>query len=260
MRSPSSSAVLSDVRESSGIDRPRTAPLSEGRAVPHNFYCTIAIIVAVVVAIGFGRTVDAGLVHSRSARPFILYLHVAIFTSWVLIFIAQAGLVRFRRLAWHKRFGIAGGVLGAFMPLVGMWTAVVMTRVHRAETHSDTAGEAFLIVSVFDMLAFAVTFALAIYWRRRGEYHRRMMLMASCGLTVAAFARFPLWLMPRNFWYVYVDALILAGPVRDWIIMRRVHPVYQYGLPALAVGQATTMWIYVSRAPAWIAIAHALLG
>jgi hypothetical protein len=65
--------------------------------------------------------------------------------------------------------------------------------------------------------------------------------------------------MPDHAWYAGVDTLILAGAARAWIVTRRVHPAYLYGLPALALGQATTMWIYLSGAPAWIAIAHALL-
>jgi len=224
-----------------------------------NFYCGIAFTVALVVAFGFGRTVDARLFHADSPRPVILYVHVAMFTGWVVIFVAQVALVRFRRVAWHKRLGIAGGVLGSLMPIVGGWAALVMTRLHRAENHSDTAGEAFLIVSFFDMVAFAFIFGLAIYWRRRPEYHRRLMLMATCGLTVAAFARFPHWLVPDNSWYVFVDALILLALGRDLLVMRRAHPVYLYGLPALILGQTMTMWIYLSRQAVWLAIAHALL-
>lgn len=65
--------------------------------------------------------------------------------------------------------------------------------------------------------------------------------------------------MPDNAWHVGVGALILGGAARDWIVIRRVHPVYLYGLPALALGQAATIWIYRSGAPAWVTIAHALL-
>ena len=74
-----------------------------------------------------------------------------------------------------------------------------------------------------------------------------------------AFARFPGWLMPDDAWYLGVDVLILAAAVRDWLTMNRVHPVYRYGLPALMLGQMTTMWIYRSGAPTWTAIAGALL-
>jgi hypothetical protein len=227
-------------------------PRAEG-----SFYLGMALAVAFVVAYGFGRTVNARLLHPRSPRPWILYAHVALFTTWVLLFIMQAALVRFRRVDWHRRLGLAGVVVGGLMPPVGIATAIVTTRLNRAG--SNTGGEAFLIVSFFDMLAFAVMFGLAIYWRRRPEYHRRLMLIASCGLAVAAFARFPNWLMPHNAWYFGVDALILAGVVRDWIVTRRLSRVYLYGLPALALGQAATTWIYLSRAPAWVAIARALL-
>ena len=89
-------------------------------------------------------------------------------------------------------------MLGGLLPLIGIATALTMTRLNRAESDADVDGEAFLIVSLFDMLAFAVIFGLAVYWRRRPEYHRRLMLMATCGLTVAAFARFPQWLVPSH--------------------------------------------------------------
>jgi hypothetical protein len=217
----------------------------------------MAIAIVLVVAFGFGRTVNEGLLHPPSPRPPILFLHAAVFTAWVLLFATQAVLVRFDRVGWHRGLGLAGVALGGLVPVVGIATALAMTRLHRAE--GATGGEAFLIVSFFDMLAFAVTFGLAIWWRGRPEYHRRLMLMASCGLTVAAFARFPSWLMPDNAWYVGVDALIGAGVARDWIVLRSVHPVYQYGIPVLVLGQTTTMWIYLSGSPAWTAIAHSLL-
>jgi hypothetical protein len=217
----------------------------------------MALAVALVVAIGFGPTVNTRLFRPPLPRPRILYLHVALFTAWVLFFTTQAALVRSRRIAWHRRLGLGGIVLGTLMPIVGIATALAMTRLHRAESNSN--GEAFLIVSFFDMLAFAFTFGLAVFWRRRPEHHRRLMLMASCGLTAAAFARFPTCLVPDNAWYVGVDALILIGAVRDWIVMRRVHAVFLCGVPALVLGQAMTMWIYLSGARVWLAIARALL-
>lgn len=236
-------------------------PVPPGTAAParadRNFHLWVAMTIALVVAFGFGQTVKEGLFRPPSPRPPILFLHVAVFTAWVLLFATQAALVRTGRIAWHRGLGLAGVVLGALVPVVGIATALAMTRLHRAE--GTTGGEAFLIVSLFDMLAFGVTFGLAIHWRGRPEYHRRLMLMASCGLTVAAFARFPSWLMPRNAWYLAVDTLVFAGVARDWIVVGRVHAVYRYGVPALALGQAVTMWVYLSRAPAWVGIEHVLL-
>jgi hypothetical protein len=218
----------------------------------------MAIAVAVVVALGFGPTARERLLHSPTPIPGILHIHAAVFTSWVLLLLLQSGLVRVGRVVWHRRLGLLAVVLGTAMPFLGLATAIITTRIHRAE--GDTGGDAFLIVSCFDMLAFAITFGLAVFWRRRPEYHRRLMVMASCGLTVAAFARLPDWLMPHNAWYLGVDALLLTAVLMDWAVLRRVHPVHRYGVPLLMVGQATAMWIYTTNAQFWLPIARALLA
>lgn len=229
------------------------------RRLARTFYLAIALTIAVVVVLGFGPTLNARLIHPLSPRPFILHLHVALFISWVLIFIAQTALVRGRRIDWHMRLGLLGVAIGAVMPVIGVATALAMTRLEASAGAPRVEGEAFLAVSFFDMVAFAITFWLAVGLRRRRDYHRRLMLMASCGLTVAAFARFPSSLMPTNAWYLGVDGLILAALVSDLVAERRVHPVYAFGLPVLMIGQATAMWIYLSRAPGWLTIARAFL-
>jgi hypothetical protein len=220
------------------------------------FYLGIALVIADIVAAGFGPTLEVKLIHPPSPRPGVLYFHAVLFTLWILLFVVQAALVTFRRIAWHRWLGMFGVVLGATIPVLGVTTAVKLTRLRVAQ---GSASESSLIVPFFDMFAFTVAFGLAVYWRRSPEYHRRLMLIATCGLTVAALARLPSWLVPDNAYYVGVDALILAAAARDWILMRRVHPVYLYGLPTLALSQAAVMWIQLTAAPAWVAIAHILL-
>jgi hypothetical protein len=39
------------------------------------------------------------------------------------------------------------------------------------------------------MVCFTLPFALAIRWRNRPAYHRRLLLVATCALTAAAFGR-----------------------------------------------------------------------
>ena len=51
------------------------------------FYFFMALLIALVVAYGFSRTVNAGLIHPPSPRPTVLYLHAMIFTAWVALFI-----------------------------------------------------------------------------------------------------------------------------------------------------------------------------
>lgn len=232
------------------------------RVQPHavkrdRFYFWIALTIAIVVGVGFLPTINSKLFHPATSLPPILYIHAAVFTAWVVLFFVQAALVMQRRVPLHRRLGKIGAVLGGLIPVVGILTALAMTKFSVAQ--GRVAAERLLILPLFDMLAFTAAFALALYWRARPEFHRRSMLIATCGLTAAAFARFPNWLVPRNYFYIAVDALILAGVARDWLATHRIHAVYRYGLPALIAGQSTVMWILVSRPPTWLAIAHSLV-
>jgi hypothetical protein len=205
-------------------------------------YFTLSLMIVMVVAFGFGQTIDNALIHAPSPRPWILYVHIVFFTSWILLFAAQAALVRSKRVVWHRRLGAVGVLLGTAMPLVAIGAVFAMKNLHATEGHVASATS--LVIPFFDMLAFSTTFGLAIRWRRRPEYHRRLMLIATCAITSAAFARFPSWLMPDNCFYLGVDALILVAIAWEWIATHRIHLVFRLGLPILVIGQGLTMCIF----------------
>ena len=215
----------------------------------------MALLIAAIVAYGFGRTLDAKLIHPPTPRSAILYVHAILFASWVALFIAQTALVRQHLVRWHRRLGMAGLVLGTAMPFVGAATAVVTTKINLQS--GDRSAGAFLIFPFAYMVAFGVLFGLAAINRKRPEFHRRLMLTATCTLTVAAFARFPHF--PIGVWDVCVDALILLGVGRDWIVTGLLHPVYRYALPALIVLQIATNATFFTGAAWWLPIAHVLL-
>jgi hypothetical protein len=214
------------------------------------FYPMMGLTIALVAVIGFSRTVVAGLIN-RPSPPILLYIHVPLFVGWVTLFIVQGLLVNRKRIKLHRRLGVVGLVIGALMPPVTLGLKL-------ADGHSDDDG--FLIVTMFDLLAFALPFWLAMYWRRRADYHRRLMLMATCSIASAAFARWPDWAVPQNGWYLGVDLLLAIAMARDAMIERSIHPVYRYGVPLLVTGQMVVMFIYVSEMPAWISVANRIFG
>lgn len=216
-----------------------------------NFFLAMALLVLAVVVTGFSRTIDANLFHPDRPRPAILWLHAALFSSWVLLFVVQAALVRVLRAQWHRRFGITAAVLGCALPLLGTGAAIFMTHWRHVQ---EADGLAFLAVSFYDMGAFAANFALALICRKRPDWHKRFMLMAHCSLTSAAFARFPPALMPGPYWYVAVDCLILLGMLRDLLVDRRVHPTYLRTLPCMALAQAAAMYLYLAAPPWWVGL------
>ena len=48
------------------------------------FYFFMSLLIAVVVVCGFSRTVDQNLIHPALPRPFLLYIHAAVFSGWVV--------------------------------------------------------------------------------------------------------------------------------------------------------------------------------
>ncbi len=207
-----------------------------------SLYFALSLTIVAVVAFGFGQTIDDALIHAPSPRPWILYVHIVLFAGWILLFTTQSALIRSKRLAWHRRLGAVGVLLGTLMPFVAIGAVFAMKHLHATEGHIVSANT--LMVPFFDMLAFSTSFGLAIRWRHRPEYHRRLMLIATCTITAAAFARFPSWLVPDNCFYLGVDSLILVAIAWEWFDTRRVHLVYRYALPALITGQAVTMCIF----------------
>ena len=225
------------------------------------FYFLMSTLIAGLVIYGFSLTIGRNLIHPTVPRPRILFVHAATFFAWVVLFVGQTALIQTKHVRWHRRLGLAGLVLGVAIPLVGIATALAMARFNVLHgVHGAEHAAAFLIIPINDMVAFGVAFALAIWWRKKPEFHRRLMLVATCCLTAAAFARFPFITIPEIRWYGGVDVLILLGVLHDLVVLRKVHAVYCYAVPLIVLGQVATMSFFLRHTPQWMLIAHWLIG
>jgi hypothetical protein len=228
------------------------------RLLDRYFYVFMSLSIAVVVVYGFSHTVDRNLIHPAIPPPFVLYLHAAVFSGWVVFFISQTMLVATRNVRWHRMMGGFGVALAAVLATLGIWTAIAMERFYMIKLHQPRA-PMILLVAFNDIVAFTIPFALAVYWRKKPEFHRRLMLIATCALTAAAFSRMPilLWVSRRIFDSAGVDLLIFLGIAHDVIVSRRIHKVYLYALPTLIICQVVLAYTYDSSY--WLKIAHAIL-
>jgi hypothetical protein len=227
------------------------------RFLDRYFYFSMSLLIAAVVAWGFGHTVNQNLIHASPIPPFILTIHAIVFPGWVLFFILQSALVRSHNVKLHRTVGWFGVALAVAIVVVGFLTARGMDRFHLTQPDDSFNTRAFMIIQLTDLVCFAVPFALAIYWRRRPEYHRRSVLIASCALTNAAFARFPH--IPLIWSPAGVVFLILLGAVRDFLVNRRVHKVYLYALPLYIAIEILAVQTYTHGAHWWLRIADQLL-
>jgi len=222
------------------------------------FYFAMSLLMTAVVVYGFSRTMGSRIIHPTTTPPTILYVHAFVFYGWLAFFIFQSALIRTHNVKLHRTMGWFGVALGVVIPVLGISTAITMNRI-KVIADPQSGAAAFMLVPFWDIVCFTTAFALAIYWRKRPEFHRRLILIASCALTAAGWGRFPGSFFQGPFFYAGVDLLIFLGVLRDWIVNRSIHPVYRYALPAFIVGQVFVMFTIVTNQQYWLKIANAIL-
>jgi hypothetical protein len=243
----------------------RPAPQSPARAsgaYDRVFYGTMAVVLGLTVFAGFARTyylrlLGEGPKATFSGGPFsgLVHLHGALFTAWVLLFIVQTALVSSRRVAVHRRLGVAGGVLAAAMVAAG--TALAIASAARGAAPPGGDPLAFLMIPLFDMILFGGFVAAALALRRDKETHKRLMLLAYISILVAAVARVPgvLGLGPPG-WFGLAFLFVVAGAVYDFVSRRRVHKAYLWGGAVFLV--SVPLRVGISTTGAWRSLAEVL--
>jgi len=247
-----SAAVAARIRKEATAANPFKTFLSR------YFYLCMALVMAGLVVWGFSHTINASLIHANPPRPLLLWIHGSAFAAWIVLFIAQSSLVRVRKVSVHRTLGWFGAGLAAVMVVLGITIAVIMTRFDTAVLHQKGVAP-FLSIPFEDMIIFGGCMALAIYWRRKPDYHRRLVFIATCQLMDAAIGRFDFW-FNHNLYYPGLDLLIVAGMVRDWIVDGRVNKVYLYALPALIVLQSGAVYLFRANPHWWQVATQAILS
>ncbi len=227
------------------------------------FYGSIAVAMAGMAVAGFAptyylRLFSGGPTATISGGPFttFVHLHGALFTAWIVLFIVQTVLISARRVAVHRRLGIAGAVLAAVMVVVAIATAIAMAK--RGGTAPGVPPLSFLAVPVFDMVMFAGFITAALFVRRKKEAHKRLMLLAYISIMAAPAARLPgvLPLGPLAFYGIALVFLV-AGVVYDLVARGRVHPAYVWG-GALLVA-SVPLRLALSGTQTWLSFAQFLV-
>jgi FtsH-binding integral membrane protein len=222
------------------------------------FYFTMSLVFAATVLIGFSRTVDSNLFHANPPRPTLLWFHGTAFSLWVVFFILQSALVRVKKISVHRLLGWFGLALAAIMAVLGTVIAVIMARFDTSILHQADA-KPFISIPFVDMLIFGVCVALAIYWRKKPDFHRRLLFLATCNLMDAPFGRFDV-LFNNALFYPALDTFILCGLLRDWYVDGRVHKLYLYALPPILLLHAAAVFTWRVNPTWWQSITTAILG
>jgi len=200
------------------------------------FYPLIALMFALFAVIGFSRTFYFRFLTDLPPLTALMQLHGAVFTAWLLVFVAQTRLIAAHRVDLHMKFGIAAVVLAVLIVLVSFATMVVKSSVPGAHPFihpSGLTGTQFTVVGLTSLATFAAFIALGVAFRRRAALHKRFMVLAMISVLTPPASRVLTMLGLREYWSYLVPvapALFVAWClIHDWRRHRTVHPVYAIG-------------------------------
>ena len=217
-------------------------------------YVGLAAVAIAIAAVGFWPTYFGPLAAGTVDKTPIVHLHAAVYVGWLAIFLTQTVLAATGRVAAHMKLGRIAIGYGVLVIVVGVLTAFARFALGVRAGEVAAAG-AQLLGPLLDMLVFAPAFAAAIYYRRKPELHKRLMIVATTSLLIAAAGRMQFLGQPANLLLLHLiwTAPILLAMAHDLWRQRRVHPVYVLGLVVLVL-EGPVLRIAVRGSEEWLGI------
>jgi FtsH-binding integral membrane protein len=169
----------------------KPAGVVPGRRFDHFFFSAMALLMLATVFWGFAATYYLAGVFHAPLPAFILHLHGAAFSCWILLLVAQTSLVAAGRVDIHRRLGIAGFLLACLMVILGVLAAT--NSLVRNAGPPGLDAKVFYIVPLTDMLIFSTLIFFAFRSRSHPAAHKRLIFVGTVALMIAPIARWPIW-------------------------------------------------------------------
>lgn len=233
--------------------RMKSAPALPGSRSDHFFFPGMAWLLLIVVFIGFAPTYYLAGAFSATLPSLIIHVHAVVFSCWILLLITQTSLVAAGRVDIHRRLGIFGFVLACLMVIVGVMAATDSLVREAGPPGRDP--KFFYIVPLMAMVVFATLITFAFRNRSNPAAHKRLILIATIGLMVAAIGRWPFVYVHKNVFHAtlisYVFLLMLV--LYDLWSMHKIHRATLWaGAFLIFMSQAR---LPIGRTAAWHAFA-----
>jgi len=227
-----------------------------------NFFLLYAGLIWFGILAGFGPEILKHVQGHEKPYPPIVHVHAAAFMGWLALFTVQILLIRTKRVAIHRKLGLAMIGLAGVMAVVGPVTALIADH---AKIGTPAYDPAFVAIQFTDIVGFVGLIGAAVAFRNVAPIHKRLALLSTLSIADAGFAR---WLFALGMtgtdllqtWgslYVCTTLLILGVGAYDLVTRRRLHPAYIAGVIWIALIQTTSMALYFS--PAWKVFADRLI-
>lgn len=156
-------------------------------------FFTILGLVMLVLAIGGFWPQYFAAVTGRAAAPttqfWLIHVHAALFTVWLLLFVSQAALIMSARARVHLKMGPWLAAYGFAISAVGIYAAALLAHRLGVRENDFDAGAAFVFYPLIDMIYFAGFLAAAVACRKVPQLHKRAMFLATFSIAVVGVGR-----------------------------------------------------------------------
>lgn len=221
----------------------------------HIFFPGIAAIILVSVFVGFAQSyylqgvlkLPPWKAFAAPPHPLLAHIHALIFSSWILLLVAQTSLVAVGRVDVHRRLGVAGLVLACLLVLVGL--AVTCEFLSRLHGHKDPSLR-FPFLQVIDLLVFSTLIYFGYRQRFNPAAHKRLMVLATIALLEPAFSRWPV--IANNFLLAETCRYALLALLASYDLwsVGKVHRATLWGSAFLVLAHHPTLSI-LARTVVW---------
>lgn len=215
-----------------------------------SLYLGLSLLFVLIVAVGFWPSYFGALTTGDVDRPWFIHFHAVVYVGWLGLVVAQTALAAQGKLRQHMRLGNFLIGYGVLVILVGLLAAFGMFWV-RVQAGAVPAAQAGLVSPLIDMIVFTPFFAAAVYFRRVPDVHKRLMIVATTVLLIAAVARMRFLGGDLLLVYLVWVSPIWIGMIRDWLSRRLLHPVYVVGLIAIAL-EGTPTRRFIRETDVWL--------
>lgn len=226
----------------------------EERTRDHRFFATMGVVAALIVFVGFAPTYYLRRTFGGPELTGLVHLHGVVSTGWILLYVVQTSLVSAGRTGLHRRLGGLGAVLALALLGVGYLTAVEAARHGVAPPRQGVSPLGFLAVPLLALVAFAALAGAGLWFRRRSDTHKRLMLLATIAILVPALARMQFLAGGGPRVVIGGSVLLVAAClVYDRVTHGRIHPAFLWGGVLLVL--SLPLRFTIARTAAWEAAA-----
>ena len=226
------------------------------------FFTLLGLMMLALAIAGFWPqyfSAVTGRTPGATTQFWLIHLHAALFTIWLLLYISQAALIMTGQARLHLKMGPWLAAFGFSIVAVGLYAAGSLANRLGQRENDFEAAAAFVFFPVIDMVYFAAFLGAAVIYRRRPDLHKRAMFLATFSIAVVGVGR----LVGRTgvesalLWQPLTLAPLVIAIAYDLFACRKVYLI-------LAVGLVVHLFRlnaeHFANTEAWLPIGRALIA